>query len=206
MKAVAVVRSVRQAGETVAMHDRAMDNLRYIRETMERAGSFTAVPGIGGIFMGVTALAASVVASRQHTTEGWVATWLAEAVVACALGLSTGAWKARRAKLPLFSGPGKRFLLGLCPPILAGAVLTVVLYRAGLPTALPGTWMLLYGTGVLTGGYVSVRVVPVMGACFMAFGTAAMFLPPDWGNLVLAAGFGLFHIIFGLIIAVKYGG
>src|SRR5207245_8918136 len=110
---------------------RAADHLRYIRETMERAGEFTAVPGWGGIAMGFSALAAAAIAARQATPRAWLATWLIEALVAVAIAAPAAAHKAHRANLPLLSGPGRKFLLSFAPPILVGALLTLVLFRAG---------------------------------------------------------------------------
>jgi len=183
-----------------------MDNLRYIRQTMERAGSFTAVPGIGGMLIGSTALAAAWMASQPVGSVRWLAVWTIEALVAFMIGIAGTALKSQRVNIPLLSGPGRKFVAGFAPAMVAGAVLTAVLYQAGLPAFLPGTWMLLYGAAVVSGGGASVRVVPIMGACFMALGTVALLLPHTSGNITLAAGFGGLHIIFGTIIAVKYGG
>jgi hypothetical protein len=188
------------------LRDRAIDNLRYIRETMERAGAFTAVPGWGGIAVGVTALGAAVLAARQPSVELWLATWLGEAAVALAIGGWALARKAHRANDPILSGPGRRFGLSLLPPVAVGGLLTIALYRAGAPEALPGTWLLLYGAGVATAGAFSVRIVPVMGLCFMLLGTLALFGPVGWGNWCMAVGFGGLHIVFGAIIARRYGG
>jgi hypothetical protein len=183
-----------------------MDNLRFIRQTMERATAFTAVPGWGGVGMGVLALIAAAVAESRLTRAEWLGTWLGTAV----LGLTLGGWamsvKARRAGTPVFSYSGRRFVLSYLPPMIVGALLTGVLVRAGLYEALPGTWLVLYGTGVVTGGAFSVRVVPLMGLCFMGLGALALFAPPAWGNALMAAGFGLLHIVFGVIIARRYGG
>jgi hypothetical protein len=204
---VAIVRPIRPAlTEPVAMQAHAIDNLRYLRSTMERAGSFTALPGVGGIVLGCTALGVAALAARMWNTDAWLATWLGEAVLACLIGVVGAAWKSRKANLPLLSGPGRKFLLGFAPPLLAGALLTLVLYRGGLLAALPGVWLLLYGTGALCGGGASVKAVPVMGICFMALGTAALFAPAGWGNAFLAAGFGGLHILFGILVTVKYGG
>jgi hypothetical protein len=183
-----------------------MDNLRYIRETIERAGSFTAVPGIGGMFMGSAALAAGWMASHQGTVGGWLAVWLAAAVVALAIGVTSSAIKSHRAKLPLLCGPGRKFIAGFAPAMAAGALLTGILFRAGQIEILPGMWMLLYGAGVVSGGGASVRIVPLMGACFMAAGAAALVLPGIPRDIELAFGFGGLHLIFGCLIAVKYGG
>ncbi len=183
-----------------------MDNLSFIRQTMERATAFTAVPGWGGVGMGVLALGASAVASTRITPREWLVAWLGTAVAALTLGGWTMATKARQAGTVVFSYSGRRFVLSYVPPLLVGALLTGVLVRAGLYQALPGTWLLLYGTGVVTGGAFSVRVVPMMGLCFMALGVVALFGPTAWGNPLMAAGFGGLHIVFGLLIARRYGG
>jgi hypothetical protein len=182
-----------------------MDNLSFIRSTMERATAFTAVPGWGGVAMGLTAVIATTLSTGRSVTE-WLAVWLTASVLALAIGGWTMALKARRAGTSVFSYSGRRFVLSYVPPLAVGALLTVVLVRAGLYSALPGTWLLLYGTGVVTGGAYSVRVVPLMGLCFMALGAAALLAPPGWGEWLMAVGFGGLQIIFGLIIARRYGG
>src|SRR5205809_162722 len=168
------------------LRDRALDNLRFIRQTMERAGSFTAVPGWGQVAVGATALAAAFLAARQRTPELWLLAWLGEALVALTIGGSAMVRKAYAVNDPILSGPGRRFGLSFLPPMVVGGLLTVALYRAGLWHALPGTWLLLYGTGFVTGGAFSVRIVPVMGLCFMVAGAAALFGPAAWGNWLKA--------------------
>lgn len=185
---------------------RAADHLRYIRETMERAGEFTAVPGWGGVAMGVTALVAAFFASRQVTAERWLSIWLIEAFVAVAIAAPAAATKAHRANAKLLSGPGRKFLLSFAPPIVVGGLLTYALSHAGLHALLPGVWLLLYGTGIVTAGAFSVRVVPVMGLCLMLLGAAALFVPRGMGDLFMAFGFGLLQIGFGVWIARRYGG
>jgi len=186
--------------------DRAIENLRFIRDTMERAGAFTAVPGWGGVGMGLTALVAAWLANRQPTVERWMLTWVAEGWLAFAIGGLAMVRKAAAGETPIGSKPGRRFVLAYTPPILVGALLTVALYRVGLTSLLPGAWLLLYGAAVVTGGALSVPVVPVMGACFMLLGSVALFAPPGWGNLLMAIGFGGIHIAFGVWIARRYGG
>jgi hypothetical protein len=204
MSAVGPLRSASR--EPIPIDSRAADHLRYIRETMERAGEFTAVPGWGGVAMGITALAAAFFASRQTSSRAWLAVWLVEAFVAVAIAGSAAATKAHRANSPLFSGPGRKFLLSFAPPVVVGGLLTFVLYSAGFVGALPGLWLLLYGTAIVTGGAFSVRVVPVMGFCLMSLGAAALFLPAAWGDAFMAAGFGAVQIGFGIWIARHHGG
>ena len=192
--------------EPIPIDARAADHLRYIRETMENAAEFTAVPGWGGVAMGVTALVAAFVASRQATPRAWLIVWLIEAFVAVAIAAPAAATKAHRANSALFSGPGRKFVLSFAPPIVVGGLLTFVLYNAGAFAALPGVWLLLYGTAIVTGGAFSVRVVPVMGLCLMLLGGAALFTPAVWGDAFMAAGFGTVQIGFGWWIARHYGG
>jgi hypothetical protein len=195
-----------RSAEPIAIDARAADNIRYIREAMERAGEFTAVPGWGAMFIGASALATAAVAARQTSPQRWLMIWLAEAALAITIAAAAAARKSHRARMPLFSGPGRKFALSFAPPIVVGALLTAVLFRAGLVSALPGMWLLLYGTAVVTGGAFSVRVVPLMGLCFMALGVAALFAPAQWSDMFMAGGFGCLQMIFGIIIAKRYGG
>ena len=192
--------------EPPALHERAMDNLRYIRETMERASSFTGVPGWGEVAIGVTALGAALIAAQQATRKAWLAIWVAEALISLLIAGWSMDRKARAVQMPLLSGPGRKVAFSLSPPLFAGALLTAVFYRLGLTSAIPGMWLLLYGTGVVTGGMFSVRIVPVMGLCFMTLGGVTLFAPAFLANWFLGAGFGLLHIVFGIIIARRYGG
>lgn len=192
--------------DPVALDDHARDNIRFIRETMERATSFTAVPGWGGIAMGITAIGAAVIASRQTSSLAWLLTWICEAAMAVAIAVWTTYSKAREAGTALLSGPGRRFVYSFAPPLLVGVLLTLLLARIGSLAAAPGVWLLLYGTAVVTGGAFSIRIVPLMGLCFMVLGAVALFCPASWGNALLGAGFGGLHIVFGSVIARKYGG
>ena len=189
-----------------ALHDRAMDNLRYIRETMERATPFTGISGVGEMAIGATALVATAIAAQQPTFNFWVAIWLAEGFISLLIAGWSMDRKARTTHTPLFSGSGRKVVYSLAPPLIAGGLLTIVLLRAGIPSVIPGVWLLLYGTGVLTGGMFSVRAVPAMGLCFMALGALALFSPPAWANYFMAVGFGGLHLLFGAIIVRKYGG
>jgi hypothetical protein len=193
-------------GEPHAIHSHAIEDLRFIRDTMARAGQFSAIPGWGGIVMGVSALVASVVAGPVARSPRWLTVWLTDAAVAVVIALVAMVRKARRSGAPLVAAPARRFAFGYIPPLSAGAVLTMVFAVNGLAGRLPGCWLLLYGASAATAGALSVRVVPVMGVLFMALGVASFVAPAGWGNIFLAAGFGGLHIVFGTIIARHYGG
>lgn len=192
--------------EPPALHERAMDNLRYIRETMERATAFTGISGWGEVAIGGSAFLASVLAAQQSSFRAWLAIWIAEGLISLLIAGWSMDRKARAVQMPMMSGPGRKAVFSLLPPILAGALVTIVLFQAGLTSAIPGIWLLLYGTGVVTGGMFSVPVVPIMGFCFMGLGALALFAPSALADWFMAAGFGGLHVVFGVIIARKYGG
>lgn len=173
---------------------------------MERATAFTAVPGWGLVAMGGTALVAAPAASFAHAPLRWLFVWVVAAFVGSATGVVTMMRKANNAGLTILSGPGRRFLVALLPPLAAAALLTFVLARLGRFDLLPGLWLLLYGVSVLTGGAFAIRPVVLMGGSFFLLGAATLFLPDRLGDVMMATGFGGLHLVFGLIIARRYGG
>lgn len=192
--------------ESSDLHDRAVDNLRFIRETMEAATSFTAVSGWGQVLVGVTALITAGIATTLSQPDAWLVLWLGEALLALVIAIAATVRKARAADMPLFSAPARKFVLSFLPPMIAGAVLTLVLYQAAATAMIQGMWLLLFGTGIVTGGAFSVKVVPVMGVCFMVLGSLALLCPASWNIWFMAAGFGILNIIFGVLIARRHGG
>src|SRR5262245_16006813 len=189
----------------LGLHERAIADLRFIRQTMEGAAAFTTFSGAGLVVIGVSAIAAGLVAG---VTPGaaWLRVWVAEAAIALLLGVLSTVWKARTARVPVLSGPLRKFGLALAAPCLAGAVLSVVLAREGLHAVIPGAWLMLYGSGLLAGGAFSIRLVPVMGGCFFVLGVGATLAPPSLGAAALILGFGGLHVVFGALVARGHGG
>lgn len=188
------------------MQARAMDNLRFIRETMEAAGTFTAVSGWGQVVIGITAVLAALVASRFPESAEWVLVWAAEAFLALLISVWFMYDKARSASLPLLTGSARKLLFSFTPVSVVGMVVTYALMQRGMYALLPGVWMLLYGTAVVAAGAFSVRIVPVMGAAFIFVGAAALFTPVSWNTALMIGGFGVLHVVFGVVIARRHGG
>jgi len=184
----------------------ALDQLQFIRHTMESATSFTAVPGWGTVALGLTAIAAALVARSLDSRVTWVLLWLGEALLAAIISVCSMVRKTGSLAKLATSIPARKCALSLVPPLAAGGVLTLIMMEQHLYAILPGMWLMLYGVAVITGGAFSVRVVPVMGICFAVFGTVALALPASWANGIMAAGFGGLHVLFGLLIARRHGG
>jgi hypothetical protein len=188
------------------MQARAMDNLRFIRETMEAAGTFTAVSGWGQVVIGSTAVVAALIARSYAYSLNWVLVWAVEAFLALLISVWFMYNKARSASLPLLTGSARKLLFSFTPVFVVGIVVTFAFMHREMYAWLPGIWMLLYGTGVVAAGAFSVRIVPVMGAAFIATGAAALFAPAAWSTALMILGFGVLHILFGILIARRHGG
>jgi hypothetical protein len=189
------------------INDRAMDNLRYIRETMEAAGTFTALSGWGQVVMGITAIAAALIAATQAgSPTTWLSIWLAEACIAGCISVASMTIKSHAASIPVFSGPIRKLVLSFSPPIAAGSILTVAMHSVGAMAQVPAMWMLLYGAGVISAGTYSVTIVPFMGAAFMLAGVITLIAPASWATAMLIASFGGLHVLFGILIARRHGG
>lgn len=190
----------------------ASEHLRYIRETMERAGQFTDVPGWGMVAIGGTACLTAILTATVLKAY-WVETWILEAFFAISLGLWTMVQKAKKRDHLTHVGPIRKFGYSMLPAVLAAVVLTYVFtaqYRTGqyIPQVpqLHALWLLLYGVAVTSGGTHSIRLVPMMGLCFMGLGMLAFFAPSLSPSLLMGLGFGGLHMGFGWAIARRFGG
>jgi hypothetical protein len=192
-----------QSEAPAAIESRALGTLAYIRASIESSSSMD-VPGMAGIVMGIIGVLAAVVVSLPRWAPHWLAIWLAAAVVALVLGGALVARQIARRGHARYLGPVRKFLLCLCPALLAGAVLTLVLGTAGETRVIPGMWLLLYGCAVLSASTVTVagiaRLICMMGGLFVVLGLMTFALPVTAHTVMLGLGFGLLHIIFGFLI------
>ena len=155
--------------------------------------------------MGVVGILATLIASIPGLAGHWLEIWLIAAVAAAASGVLFIARHSRQpAGTMLYRGPARKFVLSLCPSLLAGAVLTVVLRQEQLSSLIPGAWLVLYGCAVLSASMMTtaamLRLVAMMGGLFVVCGVVAFQLSPHWHNLALGTGFGALHLIFGILI------
>jgi hypothetical protein len=199
---------MRSSNNTVAIDSHALGTLNYIRASIDAAGAF-AVPGTAGIAMGSVGVVAAGVASIPALAGHWLLIWLVAAAVAAALGVVLVARHRSGIGLPLYRGPARRFVLSLCPALLAGGVLTVVLLRVDQAQLVPGAWLLLYGCAVLSAAMMTapamMRLVGAMGALFVICAAVAFVTAARWHNVILGGGFGVLHLVFGFLIGRSDG-
>jgi hypothetical protein len=184
----------------------AVENLRYIRSTIEAAHTFTTVPGKGCIAMGLTALVAVGLESVPELAPHWLAIWVGAAIVASAAALWFMEQKARAQGLSLRRAVARRFFMTLAPAFLAGAILTAALAGQVDRELITGMWLLLYGAGLAACGLFAIPAVFTAGLAFMGLGTATLLLPPGSAHIVLALGFGGIHLALGVAIVRNHGG
>lgn len=193
------MRTVLTVGNTVHLDSHAAATLRYIRRSMEGA-VLLAVPGSAGLILGTIALLATALCLAPELHKFWVAIWLSAALLGAVLGSTLIVRESSLRDLRLHGTPLLKFALCLSPSLGAGLVMTAVHWFGGNLHAIPGTWLLLYGCALLAASAATTTIIAALGMLFVLFGLAALLLPDEWQLLMLGAGFGGLHIIFGLLI------
>jgi hypothetical protein len=192
-----------QSDIPISIEARALGTLAYIKRSIESSSSM-AVPGTAGVVMGCIGMLAAIAASTPRWAPHWAAIWMLGGATAFVGGGALMAREAAQSGHARYLGPVRKFLLCLCPALFAGAVLTGVLWRAGLMSLVPGTWLLLYGCAVLSASTVTIastmRLIGIMGALFVALGCLAFISPAPMHTALLGVGFGVLHIVFGLLV------
>ena len=183
-----------------SVHEHADGQLRVIRAAMERAGSFTAVPGWAGVLMGAIGVAAGFAADRSQEPREWALIWLVAAGLALPVGAAAMVHRARSGGVDLSAGVARRFVLSLAAPVAAGVILSAGVLQRESYELLPAVWLTLYGTGVLVAGIFSIRLISVLGISFMGLGAAAAFAPWWLATVLVAVGFGGLHLLAGSIV------
>jgi hypothetical protein len=200
------VSELRPKPRTDSIGTGAAAHLRYIRDTIEAAQTFTTIPGKGCIAMGIAAVAAAALESVPALRDHWLPIWLAAAVLSAAVALFFMEEKARRQGLSLRRTVATRFFLTLAPAVVAGGILTVALMDSAGREVIAGIWLLLYGVAIAGCGVFSLGLVLIAGFAFMGLGAVTLAAPDAWAPWLLGAGFGGIHLVLGLLIMRDHGG
>jgi predicted lysophospholipase L1 biosynthesis ABC-type transport system permease subunit len=198
--------------------EEAQENLRMIRELMERSTKYSTFSGLSGVLVGLIAIAGCAVQAfvlprywPEHPVRGFLINWIL--VVALALLVDFVLTK-RRAPLVgkhIRSRLGKQMILAAAPGLGIGVLTTIVLIPWLMDFVYPA-WMLCYGAAVCAVGIFSQREVRRLGWSFLVTGAVTLLLlrftdlwPYIWERSYLGLGmtalsFGGFHIIYGLVM------
>jgi hypothetical protein len=197
---------LKRPASTRSIGSGAAEHLKYIRNTIEAAQTFTTIPGKGCVAMGAAALVAATLETIPSLAGHWLPIWLTAAVLAAAIALYFMAEKARLQGVSLRRAVATRFFLTLAPAFAAGGILTVALMDQVGRDSIAGIWLLLYGVGIAACGLFSIPVVLIAGFAFMGFGTVALAAPAAWAPFLLGAGFGGIHLVLGALVMRDHGG
>lgn len=200
--------------------DTGLRNIAEIRSIMERSTKFLSLSGFAGIGAGIVALAGAWIARGIIAADGVVldagttgATLAASArtnlvmlgvgSLLCALAI---AWffSRRVVRRQGGSGPAARYLiLALAVPVVVGAMMTLLLLYHGVLWLVAPTMLLFYGLGLFSAGTFTFGEIRALGILQILLGLVAA-IAPGYGLILWATGFGLFHIVYGILFFRKY--
>ncbi|MEY3679160.1 MAG: hypothetical protein RI924_1301 [Bacteroidota bacterium] len=203
-----------------------LTELKEIRQLMERSSRFLSLSGLAGLVVGAIAITGVTAAylylgiSPDSTKYyQWIGEpdgslnpdfsnfLIADVALVLFLSLFAGFWfaktKAQKQGLPFWDATAKRALINLAIPILAGAVYCfVLLYHGQLAFIAPAT-LIFYGLALLNTSKYTIDDIGYLGLWQLLLGLLASFFI-DYGLLIWAVGFGLLHMVYGLLIYNKY--
>lgn len=205
--------------------EKATEELRVIRQLMERPIRFSTMSGLSGIWAGAAALlgvALDFFVTGRFRRDGDLALWINGGTwTGVFLAAFAGVWlltrrRERQQGMPAWSRIKTRILLTILPPFLGGVGLTVIvllrqclLHSPASPAQfglVPAIWMLFYGAALWQLGEFSPCEVRGLGVAFLVAGLVAAAAFQSCPYLALGATFGGFHVVYGIVVWIRYGG
>jgi hypothetical protein len=194
-----------------------IDALKEIRSIMHRSTRFISLSGLSGVAAGIYALTGAYFAYRLLYENGgglshpWgqvIRQLVILAVSALILTLATGTWlsylKAKREGRVFWGQGSMQFLVDISIPLLAGGIFTIMIMLQGYFGMIVPALLVFYGLALVHGGRYTVTDIQWPGYIEIILGLVCAMLP-EYGLIFWAMGFGLLHIIYGIIMSLKYG-
>lgn len=203
------------------MSQNLQEDLSHIRSMMERSSRFISLSGLSGVFAGFFALAGSLYVYHLFERKGiayfdglhktysfeLVIELIFIAVVILLLALSSGVFftlrKSKKFDLPIWTSATKKMILNLAMPLLVGGVFCLALLYHHLFAFLAPVTLLFYGLALVNAGKYTFSDIRYLGACEIVLGCVSLFYL-GFGLVFWAIGFGILHILYGLIVFKKY--
>ena len=203
------------------MNNKNAEDLALIRSLMEQSSRFISLSGWSGVFAGTYAIIAAALAyflfkengidyfepTRTSYATAALMQLLAIGLVTLFLAVFTGIYltvrKSRKKDLAIWTTTSKRLIINLFIPIVVGGIFCVALYVHSSMTLIAPATLVFYGLGLINASKYTFNDIRYLGYCEIILGLAALFLV-GYGLLFWALGFGILHIIYGIVIQRKY--
>ncbi|MBW8358355.1 MAG: hypothetical protein K0M63_00980 [Weeksellaceae bacterium] len=197
------------------------EDLSHIRTMMERSSRFISLSGLSGVFAGLVALLGAVYVyfvfqregidyfdgERNVFSEDIVRELVIVAVVILALAILSGyiftAKKSREKNLKIWDQTTKRLLFNFAVPLVTGGLFCLGLLYHGMFVFLAPATLIFYGLALVNASKYTFTDIQNLGYCQIALGLLSFFFL-GWGLVFWAFGFGVLHIVYGLVMHKKY--
>jgi len=197
--------------------EEARENLRVIRQTMERSTKYSTLSGLSGILIGLSAIVSVIATSRilharyhahqplQSAYPSLGVLWLCELALAVGIEFACNKRRARYVGKRVASPLGAHIIVAALPAFVGALALTAFFALHGLAALVWGIWMLTYGLAICAVGLFSVRPVSYLGSAFVLAGAVTLLLPTQLQLFMMGLTFGGFHIVYGALMGRKHG-
>ena len=197
------------------------EDIRAIREIMQRSTRFISLSGLSGIVAGLVALIAAFLAWRidpdlfrsiplpavgtsPASLGHLVALSIATLLIAISESFVFTLRSARKNREYIWNVHFRQLLVQLAIPLLTGGVICLYLAFAGLINLVPPMMLIFYGLALIGASKYTLKDIFGLGVLEIGLGLTGLFLPA-YGLWLWATGFGLFHIVYGIRMYINYG-
>lgn len=195
--------------------EESLETLKDIKRMMERSSRFISLSGLSGISAGVCALAGAYMAVgwfSAYSRGGMDAHALKTRLLFLAMGILAAAlltssfftWrKARKLGLPIWDRTARKVLINMAIPLVAGGFFVLGLYSRSDWELIAPSCLVFYGLALVNTSKYTLNDIRTLGILEILLGCINLYIA-SWNLLCWALGFGVLHIIYGLIMWWKY--
>ena len=203
------------------MNQKHQEDLSHIRSMMERSSMFISLSGLSGVFAGISAIVGAGFALNILDNNGInyfddnqivldqniIFQLLGIAVLVLISAISFGIFftvrKSMKNNLPIWTTATKNMLLNLAIPLLVGGVFCLALYQQRYFGLIAPATLLFYGLALINAEKYTLTDIKYLGYCELILGCISLFYI-GMGLVFWVIGFGLLHIVYGLIMYKKH--
>lgn len=203
------------------MNQKHQEDLSHIRSMMERSSRFISLSGLSGVFAGLSALIGGLYVYQLFKINGldyfdgenkqYSVDLVSELVFiallilffALAFGIFFTIRKSRKYNLPIWTTATQKMLFNLAIPLLVGGVFCLALLYHQIYVLIAPATLLFYGLALVNAEKYTFSDIKYLGFCELALGCVSLFFL-GYGLFFWIIGFGILHILYGLIVFKKY--